>query len=52
MKVICDECQVAYEQELDSHELGEPNLCCEHCVWKVSNNGEPQPPHTCKKESA
>ena len=52
MKVRCSECGIQYEQVIDSNDLGEPNLCCEHCVWNVSNNGEARPPHSCREGKA
>ena len=49
MILVCDECRRFYESDAEGHYFGEPNLCCEACAWKVSNDGEPQPEHTCDK---
>lgn len=50
MIIRCDECGRLYEQIFDDHDMGEPNFCCEHCLWKASHTvGEPQPAHTCKE---
>jgi hypothetical protein len=49
MIIRCDKCGRFFEQDFDSHEMGEQNICCEHCLWELSNNGEPQPRHTCKQ---
>lgn len=48
--VWCDDCGDIFVSSRDAHEMGEPNICCEHCFWRISNNGEPQPPHTCREK--
>jgi len=43
MKLICDVCGEEFYSQEDSHDYGEPNVCSDACMWKLSNNGEPQP---------
>jgi len=48
MKLVCDECKYYYDSNFDSHEIGEPNWCCEACAWENSRSlDEPKPPHSC-----
>lgn len=46
----CDVCGCWYLGAFNEHNIGEPNVCCDHCVWVLTRMvGEPQPPHTCKR---
>jgi len=43
MKLICDVCGEQYYTQTDPHEMGEPRVCSDACMWEISNNGEPKP---------